>query len=503
MIKPIYRDRSTADPEYVSEIAHVKRFLERWQGDEAFRADLALDARQAAESRGLRCDAESLRPLWDASHAASKDMSLPVSREVTRYRAFITEKLEHRDELRRTGNPTLHNFNLWRLRQMVRTTSQLGHTRAHGIVHPISAFELSRGCSVGCWFCGVSAPRLDDVFPYTDHNRGLWRDMLAALRARVGPAAWQGFCYWATDPIDNPDYEKFCCDFHDILGYFPQTTTALPLRDVARTRRLLALSEERGCMLNRFSIVTNKNLDGVHETFTAEELAFVELVMQNSKKTTSKALTGRARERALREAAKNDGRLDDGLRLHDGGLQLEGLRETGAAGVDTSTVACISGFLTNMVDRTVKLVSPCPASDRWPLGYRVHAQGRFDTAEQFAELIAEMTSQDSMPAQVRAGDVLSLRPDLRCAPVEGGIEVTSPWLRQRFRGLGPEAMALLGAQVAEGRHTVADIALALEARHGTAMSETLHMLNKMLSLAVLDDEPAVAAEASPEIAEIP
>lgn len=494
MIKPIYRERSTVDPEYLSEIAHVKRFLERWQGDEAFRADLAVDARRAAETRGLRCDAERLRPLWDADHPASKDMTLDVPREVMRYRAFITEKLAHRDELRRTGNPTLQNFNLWRLRQMVRTTSQLGHARAHGIVHPISAFELSRGCSVGCWFCGVSAPKLDDVFVYTDRNRGLWRDVLTALRERVGPAAWQGFCYWATDPIDNPDYEKLCCDFHDILGYFPQTTTALPLRDVARTRRLLALSEERGCMLNRFSIVTSKNLDGVHETFTAEELAFVELVMQNSKKTTSKALTGRARERALREAAKNGGRLDDGQRLLDGGLQVQGLEDAGAAGVaviDTSTVACISGFLTNMVDRTVKLVSPCPASDRWPLGYRVHAQGRFDTAEQFADLIADMTSHASMPTQVRVSDRLALRADLRWEAVEGGIEVASPWLRQRFRGLAPQAMEALGALLAERRHAAADIALALEAGHGADMSATLHMLNKMLSLSVLDDEPPV------------
>jgi len=35
-------------------------------------------------------------------------------------------------------------------------------------------------------------------------------------------AAGRGFCYWGTDPMDNPDYEKFCLDFHEVLGIFPK-----------------------------------------------------------------------------------------------------------------------------------------------------------------------------------------------------------------------------------------------------------------------------------------
>src|SRR5205814_8046857 len=105
-------------------------------------------------------------------------------------------------------------------------------------------------------FCGVSAGRKGADFLYTPDNARLWRDVLAVLRRVVGPAAATGFCYWATDPLDNPDYERFALDVAEICGRFPQTTTAQPLKDPERTRALLALSVAHGCTINRFSILT-------------------------------------------------------------------------------------------------------------------------------------------------------------------------------------------------------------------------------------------------------
>ena len=153
--------------------------------------------------------------------------------------------------------------------------------KADGLVHATCCFELAKGCSVGCWFCGVAAPKLGGMFQATPENRKMWRGALKVVRSVVGPGAKRGFCYWASDPLDNPDYEKFACDFHHILGTFPQTTTAIPLRDAQRTRRVLSLSQERGCDLNRFSVLTLKTFERIFQEFTPQELVYVELIPQN------------------------------------------------------------------------------------------------------------------------------------------------------------------------------------------------------------------------------
>ena len=428
--------------------------LERWEADEAFRELLEQNPREAASRYGLTADAESARPIWDRYF----DQTQPTSLGVQRYRSFVREKLQHRDELRLTSKPRSAAFHAWRGRQMARTTSQLGPAKSHGIVHPLAAFELSKGCSVGCWFCGISAPKLGDIFSYSDANRGLWRDVCQVWREEIGPAAEQAFLYWATDPMDNPDFEKFSCDFHELCGYFPQTTTALPLRDVDRTKRLLRLSEERGCLLNRFSLLTLKILDRVHESFSAEELAFVELVMQIRKDTPSKAVAGRALEKALKK---------------------------GEVDYQTSTIACISGFLISMVDRTIRLISPCPASNRWTLGYQIFAEGTFETAEDFRRQLQRMTSGEFMPMAVSSRTSVGLRSDLSWSTSEQGLTLSSYYLHQTFRGPDSYALEKLGRMLAERRWTAEEVALGVD----SDLATTFLLLNQMFRSGILDEEP--------------
>ena len=455
MIQPVYRERSSATSEYLAEIAHTKRLLECWEADSEFRTALQQDPRAIARSYGLQSDAEALRPLWDDSVESDR----PVSRAVQRYRAFVLEKLRHRDELRQTSRPRSSHFHAWRQRQMARTVSQLGSAKAHGIVHPLAAFELSKGCSVGCWFCGVSAPKLGDIFTYTDANRGLWRDVCRVWREEIGPAASQGFLYWASDPLDNPDYEKFACDYHELCGTFPQTTTAIPLRDVARTKRLLKLSSERGCLLDRFSVLTPKILKRIHREFTPEELTFVELVMQLRKETSSKAVAGRALERALKTMDESD--------------------------IETSTIACVSGFLINMVEGTIKLISPRPASAEDPLGYRVYGQGVFSNADEFREQLKRLTSAQVMPSTVSVDLPVALRSDLRWKIDDRGLNLESTYVRLTFDGLPKIKLETMGALLAEGRHTASSLALELD----SDLATTFLILNRMLSAGALEEHP--------------
>jgi hypothetical protein len=194
-----------------------------------------------------------------------------------------------------------------------------------------------------------------------------------------GIAARRGFLYWATDPLDNPDYEHFLADFYDVFGVCPQTTTAQGQKDIERTRRILQLAHSLGSPVDRFSIIALNSLYRVHEGFTPEELLRVECVPQNKESAAAGRVLKSNAGRARKFAAKRGNEL--------------------VSEEQSSTIACVSGFLFNMVDRTVKLISPCNASDRWPLGYWVIAQGTFDTADELRDLMRSMideTIRDSL-----------------------------------------------------------------------------------------------------------
>jgi len=277
----------------------------------------------------------------------------------------------------------------------------------------------------------------------------------------LGFAAGAGFCYWATDPLDNPDYEKFCSDFHKILGVFPQTTTAQPLKDIERTKALLKLSRKKGCLINRFSILSLKILNQVHEKFSAEELLHVNLALQNQESEGGKAHAGRSRERNLKKGQEDSELPDQG------------------------TIACVSGFLFNMVERSVKLISPCNASERWPLGYIVFDEGTFTDASDLKILLERMIDQH-MPITVRPTDVVNFRSDLKYESLADGFKLSNRVKTFKFR-LDPY-LRDLGDIIHQGGKTAAEIADIFEAR-GVKTAYTYHYLNLMLKKAVLDDEP--------------
>lgn len=90
-----------------------------------------------------------------------------------------------------------------------------------------------------CWFCGVGAEKLTGWSHYIPENAKLWQDTLDVCRDVIGDTVCNGFCYWASDPLDNPDYPKFIEDFRNTYGRYPQTTTAIPLRNEEITRQAL------------------------------------------------------------------------------------------------------------------------------------------------------------------------------------------------------------------------------------------------------------------------
>lgn len=450
----------TVDEEELLAISHLKRFCERWHADSDFREQVLVDSRKAAVHYNLQVDLEEIRPLWDTEPAKKHGEEVPGSELLNRYWA-LTEKIRPQLMKAVAASSSEPRFKMWRERHIARTASQLKASLQDALAHSPVCFELSKGCSVGCHFCGISAPRLGDIFFYNQENAKLWREVLELMKEILGPAAGAGFCYWATDPLDNPDYEKFCSDFHEVLGSFPQTTTAQPMRDPARIRALLKMSREKGCPLNRFSILSLKMLNQVHEEFSAEELALVKLVLLNKGGNIIKANAGRARERNIKKGEKDSKTFEQG------------------------TIACVTGFLFNMVDRSVKLISPCNADDRWPLGYIIYDQGTFSDINDLKNLLQRMII-DNMPLAVRPNDLIVFRRDLKYESLSDGFQLSTKLKKIKFQN--EPYLRDLGDVISKGDKTAEEISLLFDIR-GISPFHTFNTFNLMLNKGVLDDEP--------------
>jgi radical SAM family RiPP maturation amino acid epimerase len=472
-------DLSAVPADYIQDVALIKRVLERWTMDAKFRSVFDEDPSGAIESLGISLHPNSVLPIL--GRAADPDAPDAERHELLlhRYRAFCREKTDHRAQLKREGEATAPRMAAWRRRQMNRCRGELGSGRDDAIIHAPAAFELSKGCTVGCWFCGVAAPKFDHWFPYTSENAGLWQGTLTTMRELVGESLNHGFLYWATDPLDNPDYERFVADFANILGRCPQTTTAIAYKDIERTRNLLRLSSSLGSVIDRFSTISLNSLNRVHEGFTAAELLRVELVPQNRDAAVvqRKSNAGRARKFASK-------RSDEMV-----------------APEESSTIACVSGFLFNMVERSVRLITPCNASDRWPLGYWVLGEGTFDTTDELRELVNSLM-REHMREALRPDDIVRLRPDLEVTVEQGELKVAS-----RGHGLAFRAMTDLeglAALLTEGTHSAADIALERARSANVELTTTFALLDHLFTQGLIDEEPtpAPASRQALELVEI-
>ncbi|MBW4510396.1 MAG: radical SAM family RiPP maturation amino acid epimerase [Scytonematopsis contorta HA4267-MV1] len=440
-------------------ILKIKRFYERWMADSNFRDQLPSNPTQVIELYNLEIEPEEVRPIWDKDFADKFDNDT-IPSEYVYYKHFRDIYLNKTKPFYRDISLENDQFEIWRERQIARTVSQFHPQHHDAIGHIPVCFELSKGCSVGCWFCGVSAPRLEDIFVYNKENAQLWQDVLKLIKDTVGASAGQGFCYWATDPLDNPDYEKFCTDFHEILGVFPQTTTAQAWKQPQRVRSLLKLSEKKGFTRNRFSILSLKILNQIHEQFSVEELAHVDLVFQNPGALSSKAEAGRAREKSQKTS--------NVLATSDTSLQ--------------ESIACVTGFLFNMVEKTVKLISPCPANEEYPNGYIIFEQGNFCDIKELKNILEKMIA-NHMDLSLRDNDIICFRSDMVYERISSGFKLSARYLTRNFN-VRPYLQDVADF-ICKGNQPVGQI-IAFSQTLGISRAETLYFLTTLFNKGVFE-----------------
>ena len=462
----------TRSPEELHSIAHVKRFSECYFGDSDFRTALAERPQQAGKllhQRKIALDLDEVAPIWRTGPRFTLDPEeVDQCPKTALWSRWLRDLLVFRDLMRELGNGNASDrrFNAWRQRQIKRTISERG-LASSAITHAILSYELTEGCKMGCWFCALNAGPFKEAIPYTKTNAELWRGILRSCRDFFGRAAGTGFCYWATEPMDNPDYLTFLLDYHEIIGVLPQTTTAAPLRDPEFTRAMLALYPDRVSVPPRFSVLSVKAMREIHEEFSPAELLTVELITQQKEGFIVKARSGRVRNFRSKTA-----------QAPSGNLVCE----------DPGSIACLSGFLINMVKRTVKLISPCLSTNQWPLGYRIHSEARFDTVEDFRSFI-EYTFRCHMPETVEPDAIARFRKDLDYVEIVDGFSLNNK--HRQHSVTGKSYAQILGGLINKGAYS-ADRILSEFRGEPSRWLAARSTLQDLFQAGLLDDDPAAA-----------
>ena len=327
------------DKDSIREIAEQKRLLEYLVFDKDFAKKFEADRKKTLESIGLGD--------LDTEHAASL------------YKEFINKKTLMRESVRAAGEPSNPQFAKWRNRQIGRCTMMFSKEQSDSLVHLPILFELSKGCSIGCKFCGLNSGPLKTVFMATEENIKLWADVMDAAVKLIGPAVGEGICYYGTEPLDNPDYGYFSQDWFERFGKYPQITTAAALRNVEKTRELLKQLDPFKETIFRFSVRSLDEFTTIAREFTPEELLMVELLPQFEE------APGNALAKVGRNATENE---------------------------YSGTISCVSGFKVNMCDRSISLITPVEASERFPLGQIELKKVIFTDGEDFERKLETMIS---------------------------------------------------------------------------------------------------------------
>ncbi|HLI76075.1 MAG TPA: hypothetical protein VKV02_03950, partial [Acidobacteriaceae bacterium] len=153
----------------------------------------------------------------------------------------------------------------------------------------------------------------------------------------------------------------------------------------------------------------------------------------------------------------------------------------------TGTIACVSGFLISMVQRTIKLISPCEASTRWPLGYIVFAEQTFSSAEEFRDALYRMVDR-FMPEPLHGHESLSFHDFLVPSSIPDGLRLSGRHYRTEFAE--DPLFSSLAHEIASGSRTVDEIADALASQLHRPPADVYYAVGLLMDQGLLGAQPA-------------
>ena len=381
--------------------AAFKRCIEYYEADPDFRARFLSDGRKAIANLGFAdlpdADAavEGIRQICIKGIGTLDDRTQVINPYLKMFFSTadeVSETVRYNHTECRFRNRELYVY-ANRVRNRCRMENRVLRRQENVHYYPLG-FELGYGCRAQCSFCGLAAPPFEENFRYTDANRKLWRELLTGLRRRLGPIAATSACYFATEPFDNPDYERFLNDFEEIMGGLPQTTTAAADIDAVRVKAFMArVGEERlrREATVRFSVRSLSQFRRIMELYSPDELKYVELLMNNPESLSRYSDTGRAR---LSSAIPDEKRC-------------------------RYSISCIAGILVNMARRTIRFIEPMLPDARYPTGIRTRAEAGFDEADAFFRETEQMYAEYAA-GFLRPERIVTLNPNIR-TETEGNI----------------------------------------------------------------------------------
>jgi radical SAM family RiPP maturation amino acid epimerase len=444
----------------MSRIVQFKRFRELIEGDRNFRLSLdqgQLDDEQVAFLRriGITFALDEIALLWekpeafaelagvingkrtfeelsDGARAAAK--TSPLLTLFARF-SYLKSKMyaRHQDRAQNGVRTPTPEYDAWRKRRVAATKSELGYY-GESIDHPVLAIELNVGCSVGCYFCAFDAPRLSDVFDYeVPENRKLFRDVSESFYGVFGPAAGHCLLYWSTEPNDNPHYIDFMKLYREITGSTVCTSTARWSEDWIRG--LIEFYRPGAHPWPRISVLSRKIMHRLFEWFTPDEFRDIWLLPQQKDGEEMRKKVPGGRDKMLKILVESEDQRDFGEVQRPDDEVRQG------------SIACVSGFLVNMIEKTVKLASPCYTTEENRYGYRVFSEATFETAEDFDRAIKDIIERKMVMSPYRTMP-MRFRDDLKYRPKEDGFVLLSPTRVHKFGG--NEVLRPLGDLLAQG-----------------------------------------------------
>ena len=289
--------------------------------------------------------------------------------------------------------------------------------RSHPNIHYFPmAWELSHGCRVGCDFCGLMAERWTANAKW---NPAQWHEMLQSAFELLGPILGESPCYFATEPMDHPDYEHYIAEVEAVTGRFPQTTTAVANRFPDRIRGLMRLlGEDRlqdQCRL-RISIRSLRQFRQITRLFSPEELVHVELLANNPESVLQISDSGRSRTQGAEQEPASRSKI-------------------------RYSVCCMAGVRANLADRTLTFLEPVLPDDAFPCGYRALETVGYENAGDFLPALESLFRRYALASLPRPEPV-QLHPEVKIIRQDGFILLTGDGVAFRVQDNPWNSLAL-------------------------------------------------------------